>query len=164
MSILSNLMSKVFGGVQKTAAYYGDAINTIKDAIIPPSSPVSSVDAGASLGVPGLTPAVSAAAPQDETVITPEAPVVPAEPVDVTAILDGLAADHSEKLDWKRSIVDLMKLVGMDSSLSERKELAKELGYSGDFGDSAKMNVWLHKQVLLKISENGGIIPEELLS
>lgn len=149
MSLLSNLMSKVFGGVKSAAESYGDAIHTIKDAIIPPPNVVNPVDAATTIGAPPLTPA--------ET-------VVPPEPVDVTAILDGLAAAHPEKLDWKRSIVDLMKLVGMDSSLSERKELAKELGYSGDFGDSAKMNIWLHKQVIQKIAENGGIVPADLLS
>jgi 3-oxoacyl-ACP reductase-like protein len=89
---------------------------------------------------------------------------VPAATVDVTKILDDLAAKNSEKLDWRKSIVDLMKLVDMDSSLSARKELAKELNYSGDTSDSAKMNVWLHKEVIRKISENGGKVPQELLS
>jgi Domain of unknown function (DUF3597) len=83
--------------------------------------------------------------------------------VDVTAILDGLASRSSEKLDWRRSIVDLMKLVGMDSSHSARIELAKELNYTGSTGDSAAMNIWLHQQVIQKISENGGKVPQELL-
>jgi hypothetical protein len=83
--------------------------------------------------------------------------------VDVAIILDGLSAKNAEKLDWKRSIVDLMKLVGMDSSFGARKQLAKELNYTGDPNDSAAMNVWLHKQVLIKLSENGGKVPEELL-
>jgi hypothetical protein len=74
-----------------------------------------------------------------------------------------LAANNPEKLDWKRSIVDLMKLVGMDSSLAARKELATELGYTGNESDSAKMNIWLHKQVLKKLAENGGKVPQELL-
>ena len=84
--------------------------------------------------------------------------------VDVAAILDGLAAKNPEKLDWKHSIVDLMKLVGMDSSLTARKQLAAELHYTGDPNDSASMNVWLHKEVLKKLSENGGKVPQELLS
>ena len=84
--------------------------------------------------------------------------------VDVAAILNGLAATNSEKLDWKRSIVDLMKLVGMDSSLAARKELATDLHYTGDQDDSASMNIWLHKEVLKKLSENGGKVPQELLS
>jgi Domain of unknown function (DUF3597) len=78
-------------------------------------------------------------------------------------LLDGLAAKNSEKLDWRKSIVDLMKLVEMDSSLTARKELAKELNYTGDTGDSAAMNVWLDRQVIVKISENGGKVPQELL-
>jgi hypothetical protein len=88
----------------------------------------------------------------------------PAATVDVTAILDDLAAKNSEKLDWRKSIVDLMKLVDMDSSLASRKELAKDLNYTGDTSDSAKMNIWLHKEVIRKISENGGKVPKELLS
>ena len=83
--------------------------------------------------------------------------------IDVAAVLDGLAAKNPEKLDWKHSIVDLMKLVGMDSSFSARKQLAAELHYSGDPNDSASMNVWLHKEVLKKLSENGGKVPQELL-
>ena len=87
----------------------------------------------------------------------------PAQVVDVTAILDDLAKKNPEKLDWRKSIVDLMKLVGMDSGLSARKELAKELGFPGDTGDSAAMNIWLHKAVLKKLSENGGKVPPDLL-
>lgn len=83
--------------------------------------------------------------------------------VDVTAVLDGLAGKNPEKLDWRRSIVDLMKLVGIDSSLSARKELAKELNYSGDTGDSASMNIWLHKEVIKKLAANGGKVPADLL-
>ena len=82
--------------------------------------------------------------------------------VDVEAVLNGLAAQNSQKLNWRTSIVDLMKLVGMESSLAERKELADELGYSGDKGDSAAMNIWLHKQVMKKLEENGGKVPASL--
>ena len=97
------------------------------------------------------------AAPQ----VAPAAP--PPEPIDVTGILDEMAAEAGQKLNWRTSIVDLMKLVGMDSSLAERKELAAELGYTGDTSDSATMNIWLHKQVIRKLSENGGKVPPELL-
>jgi hypothetical protein len=90
-------------------------------------------------------------------------PAPPTQSVDVEAILNGLAAKNSEKLDWKHSIVDLMKLVGMDSSLSARKQLATELQYTGDQNDSATMNMWLHKQVLRKLADNGGKIPQDLL-
>jgi len=87
-----------------------------------------------------------------------------AQTVDVAAVLEGLAAKNPEKLDWKHSIVDLMKLAGMDSSFTARKQLATELHYTGDPNDSASMNVWLHKEVLKKLSENGGKVPQELLS
>lgn len=90
------------------------------------------------------------------------APAVPAS-VDVGAILDDLAAKNPEKLDWKHSIVDLLKLVGMDSSLAARKKLAEELHYPGDLNDSAQMNVWLHKEVLKQLAQNGGKIPAGLL-
>ena len=83
--------------------------------------------------------------------------------VDVNAVLNEMASKNSEKLDWKKSIVDLMKLVGMDSSLTSRKELATEFGYTGDKDDSATMNIWLHKQVLKKLAENGGKVPQHLL-
>lgn len=96
------------------------------------------------------------------TATSTEAPGAPGAEVDVSAILTKLAAENKEKLDWKRSIVDLMKLLNLDSSLSARKELAKELHYSGDTNDSASMNVWLHKQVMQKLAENGGKVPDEL--
>jgi uncharacterized protein YPO0396 len=83
--------------------------------------------------------------------------------VDVTAILDRLSSTSSEKLDWRNSIVDLMKLVGMDSSHSARMELARELHYTGSTSDSAAMNIWLHQQVIKKIAENGGKVPQDLL-
>jgi Domain of unknown function (DUF3597) len=75
-----------------------------------------------------------------------------------------LAKKNPEKLDWKRSIVDLMKLVGMDSSFTARKQLAAELHYSGNPNDSAAMNIWLHKEVMKQLAENGGKVPQELLS
>jgi hypothetical protein len=82
--------------------------------------------------------------------------------VDVEKVVSGLAAQKKEKLDWKKSIVDLMKVLDLDSSLKNRQELAKELGYSGDMNDSAKMNIWLHKQVMIKLAENGGKVPDSL--
>ena len=107
-------------------------------------------------------PPVAAAAPA-----APSAPVaavvVAPTVVDVEAVLEQLAAQHGEKLNWRTSIVDLMKLVGMESSLAERRELADELGYTGDKHDTAPMNIWLHKQVLRKMAENGGVVPASLL-
>jgi hypothetical protein len=87
----------------------------------------------------------------------------PMSQVDVEAVLTGLAAKNKEKLDWRKSIVDLMKLLNLDSSFAARKELAKELGYTGDTGDSASMNIWLHKQVMTKLAANGGKVPADLV-
>jgi 3-oxoacyl-ACP reductase-like protein len=105
------------------------------------------------------------AAPKPAAPVAAAAPVVPVAPppVDIEAVLEALAAESGQKLNWRTSIVDLMKLVGMDSSLSERKELADELGYTGDKGDSASMNIWLHKQVLKQLAANGGKVPAEFL-
>jgi hypothetical protein len=94
----------------------------------------------------------------------PAAAAASASSVDVAAVLDKLAAKNSEKLDWKHSIVDLMKLVGMESSLSARKELAHDLHYSGDMNDSATMNIWLHKEVMQKLAANGAKVPQDLLN
>ena len=95
----------------------------------------------------------------------PTAPVVvPVEMVDVVSKLEKLAKDNGGKLKWKASIVDLLKLLGIDSSLEARKELAVELGCPPEkMKDSVNMNIWLHKTVLQKIAENGGNIPKELL-
>ena len=142
MGMFANLMSKVFGHAPA-------APTTATPAVATPAAPAAPAPAAA---VPAqvFTTASTAPAP---------APIV----VDVTAILDGLAAKNSEKLDWKKSIVDLMKLVGMDSSLAARKELAHDLHYTGDTGDSAAMNVWLHKEVIKQLAANGGKVPKELL-
>jgi 3-oxoacyl-ACP reductase-like protein len=138
MGLLSNLMSKIFSHAAT-------------------ATPVSGSPSAAQPG------AATPAAPAVQSAATATAPAAPPKTVDVVAILDGLAAKNPEKLDWKRSIVDLMKLVGMDSSFGARKQLATELHYTGDPNDSAAMNVWLHKQVLMKLSENGGKVPAELL-
>jgi len=82
--------------------------------------------------------------------------------VDVEVVLVDLASKNAEKLNWRTSIVDLMKLLQLDSSLAARKELAQELHFTGDTNDSASMNIWLHRQVMIKLAENGGKVPEEL--
>ncbi len=84
--------------------------------------------------------------------------------VDVAPILDAAVASKGEKLAWRTSIVDLMKALDIDSSLAARKELAKELNYTGDTSDSATMNIWLHKQVIAKVAANGGKVPDDLKS
>ena len=86
----------------------------------------------------------------------------PMATVDVAAIVDKLVAAQKEKLEWRTSIVDLMKALDIDSSFAARKELAKELGYTGDSSDSASMNIWLHKQVMTKLAANGGKLPPEI--
>jgi Domain of unknown function (DUF3597) len=134
MGLFNNLMSKIFGHAETPAT--------------------------AAASSPGTQSAAGSVATATAPATTATAITV----VDVAVILDGLAAKNPEKLDWKRSIVDLMKLVGMDSSLSARKQLATELHYGGDQNDSASMNIWLHKEVLKKLSENGGKVPPELLS
>lgn len=139
MGLLSNLMSKIFSHAAT-------------------ATPVSGSPSAAQPG------AATPAAPAVQSAATATAPAAPPQTVDIAAILNGMAAKNPEKLDWKRSIVDLMKLVGMDSGFGARKQLAAELHYTGDPNDSASMNIWLHKQVLQKISENGGKVPAELLS
>jgi 3-oxoacyl-ACP reductase-like protein len=106
------------------------------------------------------------AAPQAAQAAAP-APAQPtaaqqAPAVDVEAVLAVMAQDSRQTLDWRHSIVDLLKLLSIDSSLANRKTLAAELGYGGDTADSATMNIWLHKQVMRKLAENGGLVPDSL--
>ena len=108
----------------------------------------------------GAAPAGSAAAPSGTG--SAAAPAAPMGSVDVAAIVDKAAASKGEKLAWRTSIVDLMKALDIDSSLTARKELAHELGYTGDTNDSATMNVWLHKQVMSKLAANGGKLPADI--
>src|SRR5262245_36945263 len=132
MSILGNIMSAIFG--HGTAA---------------PAAPAS-------------TTASTEARPQSAPGAGPTASAAPQQRVDVEAVLNDAAKKKKEKLNWRTSIVDLMKLLDLDSSLAARKQLAQELHYSGDTGDSAAMNIWLHKQVMLKLAENGGQVPADL--
>jgi hypothetical protein len=134
MSIFGNIMSAIFG---------------------------RSSSAAAATAPSGSAPATAQpASPAGQT--APPAAAASGAPVDVAAIMDNLAAQSSERLDWRKSIVDLMKLINLDSSLAARKELAQELSYTGDMNDSASMNIWLHKQVMTKLAENGGRVPDEL--
>ncbi len=139
MSIFGKIMSGIFGShAGATAAGAG---------------PATGGGATAS-GTVGSAPAAPASAPA--------APAAPPHSVDVASILDKAAVAKKEKLEWRTSIVDLMKALDIDSSLAARKELAKELGYSGDTNDSASMNVWLHKQVMAKLAASGGKLPPEI--
>jgi hypothetical protein len=154
MGLFGTLMQKIF--------HAGANAEAPADAIRPGQSTESRVGAANRTGLP-----VGVAVPGQGTPGQPNAAGASGMaqgPVDVAAILDGMAANNKEKLDWKHSIVDLMKLVGMDSSLSARKELAADLHYTGDTNDSATMNMWLHKEVMRKLAENGGHVPADLLS
>ena len=132
MSIFGKIMSAIFGSSASATPPGGAA-----------SSGGAAPSGGAAAGGGG-----SAAAP--------------AKTVDVAPILDKAVAAKKEKLAWRTSIVDLMKALDIDSSLGARKELAKELGYTGDTNDSATMNVWLHKQVMSKLAANGGKLPADV--
>ncbi len=154
MGLFNTLMTKIFGHASSSAAE-GTTQPTAGGA----GSAPGATSPGAS-SAPAGTPApsnASGAAPAP-------ASAAPAKQVDVAATLDALAAKNSENLDWKHSIVDLMELVGMDSSLAARKELATDLHYTGDMSDSATMNIWLHKEVMKRLSENGGKVPQDLLN
>jgi len=137
MGILSNIFHKIFPSSHQEAA----------------PSPAS--------GAPSTAPSGPAATPAPIPTQPAPAPAA-AQPVDVEAILNGKAAQAGQPLNWRTSIVDLLKLLDIDSSLQARKELAHELHYTGDTGDSAAMNIWLHKQVMRKLEENGGKVPAEL--
>lgn len=135
-SVLGNIMGKIFG-IDPTKALPGAHASP---------APTSTT-----------TPSAAAPAPSPR-------PAEPAsfQPVDVEQVLEAKAAHADQKLNWRTSIVDLMKLLDIDSSLENRKALAHELGYSGDTGDSAAMNIWLHKQVMARVAANGGKVPANL--
>jgi hypothetical protein len=146
MSLFGKILEKL--GFKSTAA-----------AAAPASKP-SAAPSPQSVYVPG-GPRPTTAGPMPAA---PKAPV-PITVVDVVGKLEALAKKNPQDLNWKRSIVDLLKLLGLESSIEARKELATELGCPADkMGDSAQMNEWLHKTVLRKLAENGGNIPRELLS
>ena len=142
MSIFSSIMSKIFnrGGAQASEA---PTLQTAQGG-----SSASPASGRAATGAPAGGGNAGGAQ----------------QTVDVEAVLTELAGKAGQKLDWRHSIVDLMKLLNLDSSLSARKELAGELHYTGDTNDSAAMNIWLHKQVMKKLAENGGKVPEDLRS
>jgi hypothetical protein len=117
--------------------------------------------------VPQIPPTSPQVVPAPAPQVTPTTPAAPAPiaVVDVVTQLEKLATSNAQKLNWRVSIVDLLKLLGLDSSFAARKELAAELGCPSEkMGDSAQMNMWLHKTVLQKLADNGGNIPKELLN
>ncbi len=136
MSILGTIMSKITGHASAT----------------PKAAPARAA---------APAPAAASAPAAPSAAATPA--TVPLAAVDVAATLESMAKGSSQKLNWRSSIVDLMKLLGIDSDMTNRRALASELGYTGDLNDSATMNVWLHKQVMQKLAENGGNVPSNLL-
>jgi Domain of unknown function (DUF3597) len=137
MSVFGNIVSAIFGS--KHAAGVTAAAGPSSPS---PSSPTTSASAGTAAGATAAAKPISKA--------------------DVEAILAKLAAEQREDLDWRNSIVDLMKLLKLDSGLGARKQLAQELGYTGALDGSAAMNVWLQKQVMTKLAESGGKVPDSL--
>ena len=140
MSIFGSIMTKIFHHGTDSAPPAAAAADAAPAADAPAAAPAA--DAAPA---PGAAPAAA-----------------PAASVDVAAVLTEMAENASQTLDWRHSIVDLMKLLNLDSSLAARKELAGELHYTGDTSDSASMNIWLHKQVMQKLAENGGKVPDDL--
>jgi predicted aconitase len=143
MSILGKIFGRIFPqakAAQPPTAPAGQAA--------PANTGTTTTTAQAPVGVQAPQPTQAGAATMDR--------------VDVEQILDEKAAQKGQKLNWRTSIVDLMKLLDLDSSLQERKQLADELKYTGDKNDSAAMNIWLHKQVMKKLEENGGKVPADL--
>ena len=113
----------------------------------------------------GAGSAVAPGAPAAKGTPTVAGPAATGKPMtreQVEEMIEKLADAQHEKYNWEESIVDLMKLLNLDSSLAARKELAEELHFTGDKNDSASMNIWLHKQVMVKLAENGGKVPDEL--
>jgi hypothetical protein len=138
MSIFGDIVSKLFGKAKPDQ---------------PPPSVEPTPDPTSAPAAPGADPASAAT----------QAPA-PLTDIDVEAVLDKLVEESGEKLNWRTSIVDTMKALGVDSSLEHRKQLAGELKYGGDTNDSATMNVWLHKQLMKSLAANGGKLPSDLAS
>ncbi len=147
MSIFGTIMSKIMQHPKASAMSGPTGAGPVSSA---PATPAS-MSTGPTGAVGSASSSAMSGAP------------TPMSQVDVEAVLTDMASKYSHPVNWRESIVDLMSMLGMDNSLAQRKELAKELGYTGDMNDSAKMNIWLHKQVMQKLAENGGKVPADLL-
>ncbi|MDR5801382.1 DUF3597 domain-containing protein [Caballeronia sp. LZ001] len=148
MSIFSSILNKIFPHDHPAGSASG--------AATPPASPGAAPATPTASGTPTSTPAGTASAEPARP------PVTPMPEVDVEAILTQKQQQSGATLNWRTSIVDLLKLLDLDSSLDARKSLAAELHYTGSTDDSASMNIWLHKQVMKKLAENGGKVPADL--
>ena len=147
MSIFGKIMGAIFGGKADAAPSETPGPNPSTGHSTPGTAPSDGTKSATGTGIPSSG---NAAAPSKEN------------PVEVAPILDAAVKSKGEKLEWRTSIVDLMKALDIDSSLSARKELATELKYTGDMNDSATMNVWLHKEVVSKLAANGGKLPDDM--
>lgn len=152
MSILGNIFGKIFPSRSKNNEQAASN-QTAPGPATPANNAPAAQPSAASNSTATASPATASPAPAQNAAI---------EEVDVERILNGMAEKNPQKLNWRTSIVDLMKLLDLDSSLAARKELAQELNYTGDTSDSASMNIWLHKQVMKKLAENGGKVPADL--
>ena len=156
MSVFGSIVSAIFGS--KHAA----SVTAAAGSSAPPPSAGSAKGASAPSPSPSPAPAAGASPASAEASTVSATAAKTISKADVEAILAKLADDQDEDYDWKRSIVDLMKLLKLDSGLGARKQLAQELGYTGALDGSAEMNVWLHKQVMAKLAESGGKVPDSL--
>ena len=158
MSILASIMSSVLGRPQAAPPPPAAPPGEEHRASAPPAAAQATRTAASA--APPARPSQPSHAPSPNP--AREAAAAAAPQVDVAAVLDKLASEAGQELDWRTSIVDLMKLLKLDSGLAARKTLAKELNYTGDTKDSAAMNVWLHKQVMAKLAQSGGKLPSDL--
>jgi hypothetical protein len=156
VSIFTRIKDAIFGEAHASPASPTAAEPTPAPSSIPEPAATTAPPVG---GTGQAVPATAGASASTSSSLSTDS----SRTVDVAPVLDAAVARSGQNLDWKHSIVDLMKALGMDASLTERKELAEELGYSGELNGSAEMNTWLHKALLRKLSENGGTIPAELL-
>ena len=154
MSILGSILGGIFGRAQAEPAASARSSSIAPGTFQAPSSGQQSTIGGSQQGA---QPA-GHVGPGN----IPFAPRPASQPVDVEPLLDGMAAQNKQKLDWRHSIVDLMKLLDLDSSLDNRKALATELGYTGAKEGSAEMNIWLHRRVMQELERNGGLVPASM--
>jgi Domain of unknown function (DUF3597) len=148
MRIFSAILNKIFP--------HDHPANTTSASTVAPAPPVAPAPGSATVPTGTLsTPSVAAAQ-------TSQPSATPMPTVDVEAVLSRMQEGSGQPLNWRTSIVDLLKLLGLDSSLDARRELASELHYTGNTEDSGAMNVWLHREVMQKLAENGGKVPDEL--
>jgi hypothetical protein len=150
MGILSNIFHKIFPGSHPAAQNSSQAAPGAQQRAPQPTQQPQQQPPQQPAQQPQTAPAASAPA------------AAPMQQVDVEAVLNNMQQQSGQQLNWRTSIVDLLKLLGLDSSLQARKELAAELHYTGDTNDSATMNIWLHRQVMNKLAANGGKVPADL--